>query len=257
MRLQVGGRPAEVAVEFRPDAMARAQQALRAFGPEVARLVSATREPFAAAGGRNGSGSRSRPARCPACSTRSARRGSWWWEAPLKTEAGAHAGARRPGGRDRAGRRGPRARRGAGGLRGRAGGGRARATPPDAGPSPHVTDETAHRAGAADPGARGLPGRGHRGLPGPDRVGRAAAPRLPPGRRRGRAPDGPDPRGRSRRRAAPGPAPRGAARPQGSLRLGGPGGLVRHGRPRVLPGRARRDGPHPAGGSRRDHARLA
>jgi acetoin utilization protein AcuB len=47
VRLQVGGRPAEVAVEFRPDAMALAQQALRACGPEVARLVAATREPFA------------------------------------------------------------------------------------------------------------------------------------------------------------------------------------------------------------------
>jgi acetoin utilization protein AcuB len=48
VRLQVGGRPAEVAVEFRPDAMALAQQALRACGVEVARLVAATREPFAA-----------------------------------------------------------------------------------------------------------------------------------------------------------------------------------------------------------------
>jgi acetoin utilization protein AcuB len=47
VRLQVGGRPAEVAVEFRPDAMALAQQALRACGPEIARLVAATREPFA------------------------------------------------------------------------------------------------------------------------------------------------------------------------------------------------------------------
>jgi acetoin utilization protein AcuB len=47
VRLQVGGRPAEVAVEFRPDAMALAQQALRACGAEVARLVAATREPFA------------------------------------------------------------------------------------------------------------------------------------------------------------------------------------------------------------------
>jgi acetoin utilization protein AcuB len=46
VRLQVGGRPAEVAVAFRPDAMALAQQALRACGPEVARLVAATREPF-------------------------------------------------------------------------------------------------------------------------------------------------------------------------------------------------------------------
>jgi acetoin utilization protein AcuB len=48
VRLQVGGRPAEVAVEFRPDAMALAQQALRGCGAEVARLVAATREPFAA-----------------------------------------------------------------------------------------------------------------------------------------------------------------------------------------------------------------
>ena len=48
VRLQVGGRPAEVAVEFRPDAMALAQQALRACGAEVARLVAATREPFVA-----------------------------------------------------------------------------------------------------------------------------------------------------------------------------------------------------------------
>src|SRR5262245_5759228 len=46
VRLQVGGRPAEVAVEFSPDAMARAQQALRTCGSEVARLVSATREPL-------------------------------------------------------------------------------------------------------------------------------------------------------------------------------------------------------------------
>jgi acetoin utilization protein AcuB len=48
MRRQVGGRPAEVAVEFRPDAMAIAQQAVRACGAEVARLVAATREPFGA-----------------------------------------------------------------------------------------------------------------------------------------------------------------------------------------------------------------
>ena len=46
MRLQVGGRPAEVAVAFRPDAMARAHQALRACGPEVARLLAAAREPL-------------------------------------------------------------------------------------------------------------------------------------------------------------------------------------------------------------------
>jgi acetoin utilization protein AcuB len=47
VRLQVGGPHAEVAVVFRPDAMAMAQQALRSFGPEVARLVAATREPLA------------------------------------------------------------------------------------------------------------------------------------------------------------------------------------------------------------------
>jgi acetoin utilization protein AcuB len=45
-RLQVGGRHAEVAVQFRPDAMALAQQALRGCGPEVARLVGAAREPL-------------------------------------------------------------------------------------------------------------------------------------------------------------------------------------------------------------------
>jgi len=47
VRLQVGGRHAEVAVAFRPDAMALAQQAIRGCGPEVARLVAATRDPFA------------------------------------------------------------------------------------------------------------------------------------------------------------------------------------------------------------------
>jgi acetoin utilization protein AcuB len=46
VRLQVGGRHAEVAVQFRPDAMALAQQALRGCGPEVARLVGAAREPL-------------------------------------------------------------------------------------------------------------------------------------------------------------------------------------------------------------------
>jgi acetoin utilization protein AcuB len=46
VRLQVGGRHAEVAVEFRPDAMALAQTALRGCGPEVARLVGAAREPL-------------------------------------------------------------------------------------------------------------------------------------------------------------------------------------------------------------------
>jgi acetoin utilization protein AcuB len=46
VRLQVGGRHAEVTVMFQPDAMARAQQALRACGSEVARLVTATRDPL-------------------------------------------------------------------------------------------------------------------------------------------------------------------------------------------------------------------
>ena len=46
VRLQVGGRHAEVSVQFRPDAMALATHALRGCGPEVARLVGATREPL-------------------------------------------------------------------------------------------------------------------------------------------------------------------------------------------------------------------
>jgi acetoin utilization protein AcuB len=46
VRLQVGGRHAEVAVRFRADAMALAQQALRRCGPEVARLVGAARDPL-------------------------------------------------------------------------------------------------------------------------------------------------------------------------------------------------------------------
>jgi acetoin utilization protein AcuB len=46
VRLQVGGRHAQVDVAFRPDAMALAQQAIRGCGAEVARLVSATRDPL-------------------------------------------------------------------------------------------------------------------------------------------------------------------------------------------------------------------
>jgi acetoin utilization protein AcuB len=46
VRLQVGGRHAEVTVAFHPEAMGRAQRALRSCGPEVARLVSATRDPL-------------------------------------------------------------------------------------------------------------------------------------------------------------------------------------------------------------------
>jgi len=45
IRLQVGGRHAEVAVAYRPDAMALAHRALRGLGPYVARLVSATADP--------------------------------------------------------------------------------------------------------------------------------------------------------------------------------------------------------------------
>jgi acetoin utilization protein AcuB len=45
VRLQVGGRHAEIVVGFRPDAMALAHQAIRALGSESARLVTATREP--------------------------------------------------------------------------------------------------------------------------------------------------------------------------------------------------------------------
>lgn len=47
VRAQVGGRHADVVVADRPDAMTLAQRALRPFGPERARLVAATREPFA------------------------------------------------------------------------------------------------------------------------------------------------------------------------------------------------------------------
>jgi acetoin utilization protein AcuB len=46
VRLQVGGRHAEVVVAERLDAMALAQQAIRPLGAEVARLIGATREPF-------------------------------------------------------------------------------------------------------------------------------------------------------------------------------------------------------------------
>jgi len=46
VRLQVGGRHAEVVVADRPDAMALAHQAIRPLGAEVARLVGATREPL-------------------------------------------------------------------------------------------------------------------------------------------------------------------------------------------------------------------
>jgi acetoin utilization protein AcuB len=45
VRLQVGGRHATVTVAYRPDAMQVAQQAIRACGAEVARLVTATRDP--------------------------------------------------------------------------------------------------------------------------------------------------------------------------------------------------------------------
>jgi acetoin utilization protein AcuB len=46
MRIQVGGRMAEVTVAYRPDAMALAHTAVRALGLEVARLLVATREPL-------------------------------------------------------------------------------------------------------------------------------------------------------------------------------------------------------------------
>lgn len=46
MRVQVGGRHAEVTVAYRPDAMALAHRALRSLGPYVARLVSATAQPL-------------------------------------------------------------------------------------------------------------------------------------------------------------------------------------------------------------------
>jgi len=46
MRMQVGGRMAEVTVAYRPDAMALAHSAVRALGIEVARLLVATLEPL-------------------------------------------------------------------------------------------------------------------------------------------------------------------------------------------------------------------
>jgi acetoin utilization protein AcuB len=46
LRLQVGGRTAEIVVTYRRDAMALAHHALRALGIEVARLIGATREPM-------------------------------------------------------------------------------------------------------------------------------------------------------------------------------------------------------------------
>jgi acetoin utilization protein AcuB len=46
VRLQVGGRHAEVVVADRHDVMAVAHQVIRTLGVEAARLVSATREPF-------------------------------------------------------------------------------------------------------------------------------------------------------------------------------------------------------------------
>lgn len=46
VRLQVGGRHAEVAVAYRPDAMGLAHQAIRPLGREVARLVAATLDPL-------------------------------------------------------------------------------------------------------------------------------------------------------------------------------------------------------------------
>src|SRR5262249_25241264 len=45
MRIQVGGRHAELAVAYQPDAMARAHRELRQLGPYVARLVGATADP--------------------------------------------------------------------------------------------------------------------------------------------------------------------------------------------------------------------
>ena len=46
LRLQVGGRRAEILVAWAPDAMVRAQRAIRPLGAEAARLVAATHEPF-------------------------------------------------------------------------------------------------------------------------------------------------------------------------------------------------------------------
>jgi acetoin utilization protein AcuB len=47
LRLQVGGPRAEIVLEWSPDAMVRAQRAIRPLGAEVARLVAATHEPLA------------------------------------------------------------------------------------------------------------------------------------------------------------------------------------------------------------------
>lgn len=46
VRLQVGGRAAEVVVAYRPEAMALAHHAIRPLGIEVARLVAATLDPL-------------------------------------------------------------------------------------------------------------------------------------------------------------------------------------------------------------------
>ena len=46
LRLQVGGPRAEVIVAWTPDAMVRAQRAIRPLGAEVARLVAATNDPL-------------------------------------------------------------------------------------------------------------------------------------------------------------------------------------------------------------------
>lgn len=46
MRIQVGGRVAEVQVAYRPDAMALAHRAVRSLGIEIARLMAATLDPL-------------------------------------------------------------------------------------------------------------------------------------------------------------------------------------------------------------------
>ena len=46
VRIQIGGRHAEIVIPYEPDAMVRAHQAIRPIGAEVARLVAATQEPF-------------------------------------------------------------------------------------------------------------------------------------------------------------------------------------------------------------------
>jgi acetoin utilization protein AcuB len=46
LRLQVGGRRAEVTIAWSPDAMVRAQRAIRPLGAETARLVAATCDPL-------------------------------------------------------------------------------------------------------------------------------------------------------------------------------------------------------------------